>query len=240
MAKSPWPQVIRRQRLLQNLKQAQVAERAGVTDNTWSRWEQDGFSPNEKQQQQIADGLGCSVEDLRNWVAHETMGQRPDGSGGLSPELAALVEALRSHGASPSLEERGLDATLRAGEELINVLKKADELSRKDPFVENLVGASPGSGPESLADLSQYFISRHYVVVTSILHTMAEMHAAWPRFEAEATQEEKDDLVRVWREMSDLKAACLSISERLAKIRAAATDAEIAALADDLAAVEGL
>ncbi len=233
MAKSPWPQILTRQRHLLGLNQDKMGERAGVAGKTWMRWERDGFSPSEKQQEQVAAGFGCTVEELRTRVARETMGQDQGGNGSFPQELAALAAFLQGESGFSSLGDRGVETAIRAGEGLVQVLARFEELSQKDPFVENLLGVSPGSGPESLADLSQHFLSRHYVVVTSILQVVSEIHAAWPRFEAEATAEEQGNVVQMRGELSDLTALCLSISQRLGKIRSAATAAEIAAMDDD-------
>lgn len=69
--KTPWPKLIRQMRLAKDFSQDDAAEAAGVSAITWLRWEKDGFSPSQKQQQRIAKALGCTVEELSARFAKE-------------------------------------------------------------------------------------------------------------------------------------------------------------------------
>jgi len=233
MKRSPWPRVIVRRRRQLDLSQEEAADRAGVTPGTWLRWEKDGFSPNVKQQKSIAAGLECTVEELGTWVARETVGPGEDGNGGLPEDLAALVTILQDASVPRTLDDRGTESALRAARGLVQAIERFEELSRRDPFSESLLGSSPGSGPESLMELSQYFVGRCQVIASSILHVTAEFQAAWPRFEAEAPDEQQENVLCLRGEMKDLMNRCLSVSAKLGEVRSASVPAHIAAMAEE-------
>ena len=46
------------------MTQQELADRLGLTQNNVTRWERDGATPNVIMAKQIANILGCTIEDL--------------------------------------------------------------------------------------------------------------------------------------------------------------------------------
>ena len=55
---------IKQLRLKKDMTQQELADRLGLTQNNVTRWERDGATPNVIMAKQIANILGCTIEDL--------------------------------------------------------------------------------------------------------------------------------------------------------------------------------
>lgn len=55
---------IKQLRLKKDMTQQELADRLGLTQNNVTRWESDGATPNVIMAKQIANILGCTIEDL--------------------------------------------------------------------------------------------------------------------------------------------------------------------------------
>lgn len=55
---------IRKQRERANISQVDLAKRVGVTQGMVSQWENEEFSPRVNKLVDIANALGCTVDDL--------------------------------------------------------------------------------------------------------------------------------------------------------------------------------
>lgn len=55
---------IKQLRLKKDMTQQELADRLGLTQNNVTRWERDGATPNVIMVKQIANILGCTIEDL--------------------------------------------------------------------------------------------------------------------------------------------------------------------------------
>jgi transcriptional regulator with XRE-family HTH domain len=70
---------IRLQRLMRNLKQEHVAEKAGIDQSSYSRIERDQIDPSWSRVKKIAEGIGCRIRDFDPDEGEEKdeAGQRP-------------------------------------------------------------------------------------------------------------------------------------------------------------------
>lgn len=55
---------IKRLRLQKKMTQQELADKLGLAQNNVWRWERDGATPNVIMAKQIANILGCTIEDL--------------------------------------------------------------------------------------------------------------------------------------------------------------------------------
>ena len=55
---------IKQLRLKKDMTQQELADRLGLTQNNVTRWKRDGATPNVIMAKQIANILGCTIEDL--------------------------------------------------------------------------------------------------------------------------------------------------------------------------------
>ena len=68
---------IKKYRLAAKLSQLELATRVGVTQGAITQWEQGKTSPNAGRLEQIADVLGCTINDLFGGGSDVAISERP-------------------------------------------------------------------------------------------------------------------------------------------------------------------
>ncbi len=213
---NPWHEVISRLRNNKGLTQEQAAEAAGVAANTWSRWEQKGFSPNDKQAQKIVKALEIEADDLGAIYAVALSAYYFPVPGKSEPKDDNAAEKRLT-----ALTRRSAEAPAESKPE-----RPAPPgfVSAKDidggPFANAVLDSVAGEPfqPRTFPEFLDGMVSKLFVIVAGTTRIMVDILSHYSEFSDETTDEEHANVVKLWKGVHELHGLCLTVSGELHEI----------------------